>query len=289
MSTINSQTVVTGDIDNNVVDIYKKLMAASVGVDSVYIRAKETVTELMSATDMTKSERAVAITGMLAQITNSLSSQALTGAIALAKDNKESPYVLAKMSADTLATSRQADKLLKDADLITAQIAKTNADRDASVINGWNVQAGMIANTGMVPNASTGVTILADQTMDPLSASYQTIKATEAKVYEGWSNAIRASGTISYTIASGLPTFVVAGQDDGLIAAQTEVARRQYDAFDDNMRQHAVNSSAAMLGVMIGSEAFENPADYTTYINLWVSGMNYLNGLSGTAPNKEMV
>ena len=287
MSTINSQTVVTGDIDNNVVDIYKKLMAASVGVDSVYIRAKETVTELMSATDMTKSERAVAITNMLAQITNSLSSQALTGAIALAKDNKESPYVLAKMSADTLATSRQADKLLKDADLITAQIAKTNADRDASVINGWNVQAGMIANTGMVPNASTGATILADQTMDPLSASYQTIKATEAKVYEGWSNAIRASGTISYTIASGLPTFVVAGQDDGLIAAQTEVARRQYDAFDDNMRQHAVNSSAAMLGVMIGSEAFEDPLDYDKYILKWEAGMNYLTGAG--AANKEIV
>ena len=287
MSTINSQTVVTGDIDNNVVDIYKKLMAASVGVDSVYIRAKETVTELMSATDMTKAERAVAITGMLAQITNSLSSQALTGAIALAKDNKESPYVLAKMSMDTLATSRQADKLLKDADLITAQIAKTNADIDASVINGWNVQAGMIANTGMVPNASTGATILADQTMDPLSASYQTIKATEAKVYEGWSNAIRASGTISYTIASGLPTFVVAGQDDGLIAAQTEVARRQYDAFDDNMRQHAVNSSAAMLGVMIGSEAFEDPLDYDKYILKWEAGMNYLTGAG--AANKEIV
>lgn len=287
MSTINSQTVVTGDIDNNVVDIYKKLMAASVGVDSVYIRAKETVTELMSATDMTKAERAVAITGMLAQITNSLSSQALTGAIALAKDNKESPYVLAKMSADTLLTSRQADKVLKDIDLVTAQIAKSNADRDALVINGWNVQAGMIANTGMAPNANTGVAILADQTMNPLSASYQTIKATEAKVYEGWSNAIRASGTISYTIASGLPTFVTAGQDDGLIAAQTEVARRQYDAFDDNMRQHAVNSSAAMLGVMIGSEAFENASDYTAYINLWTSGMNYLTGAG--AANKEIV
>jgi len=277
MSAINSQTVVTGDIDNNVVDIYKKLMAASVGVDSVYIRAKETVTELMSATDMTKAERAGAITGMLAQITNSLSSQALTGAISLAKDNKESPYVLAKMSADTLATSRQADKLLKDIDLVTAQIAKTNADRDASVINGWNVQAGMIANTGMVPNANTGVTILADQTMDPLSASYQTIKATEAKVYEGWSSAIRANGTVGYTVANGLPTFVTAGTD-GLIEAQTKVARRQYDAFDDNMRQHAVNSSAAMLGVMIGAEAFETAADYLTYINMWTSGMNYLTG-----------
>jgi hypothetical protein len=287
MSTINSQTVVTGDIDNNVVDIYKKLMAASVGVDSVYIRAKETVTELMSATDMTKSERAVAITNMLAQITNSLSSQALTGAIALAKDNKESPYVLAKMSMDTLLTSRQADKVLKDIDMVTAQIAKTEADADALIINGWNVQAGMIANTGMVPNANTGITILADQTMDPLSASYQTIKATEAKVYEGWSNAIRASGTISYTIASGLPTFVVAGQDDGLIAAQTEVARRQYDAFDDNMRQHAVNSSAAMLGVMIGSEAFEDPLDYDKYILKWEAGMNYLTGAG--AANKEIV
>ena len=287
MSTINNQIVVTGDIDNNVVDIYKKLMAASVGVDSVYIRAKETVTELMSATDMTKSERAVAITNMLAQITNSLSSQALTGAIALAKDNKESPYVLAKMSMDTLLTSRQADKVLKDIDMVTAQIAKTEADADALIINGWNVQANMIANTGMVPNTSTGVTILADQTMDPLSASYQTIKATEAKVYEGWSNAIRASGTISYTIASGLPTFVVAGQDDGLIAAQTEVARRQYDAFDDNMRQHAVNSSAAMLGVMIGSEAFEDPLDYDKYILKWEAGMNYLTGAG--AANKEIV
>ena len=277
MATVSNQIVTTGDIDSNVVDIYKKLMAASVGVDSVYIRAKETMKEVFADGTIKANEKANIMATMLTQLTSSITNQAMTTAFAVAKDNKESPYALAKISEDTRLTGNQADKLLKDTDLVDAQIDKTNTDIDATIINGWKVQSDMIATNGITPNTNTASAILADQSVASNSTKYQEVKLGEAKVYETWSGAIRSAGEVSYSIAAGLPTLV-SYDNNGLITAQTKVARRQYDAFDDNMRQHAVNSSAAMLGVMIGSEAFTSATTYEPYVATWQAGMNYLTG-----------
>lgn len=277
MAIVNNQIITTGDIDSNVVDIYKKLMAASVGVDSVYIRAKETMSEVFKDGTIKANERAEIMANMLGQLTSSITNQAMTTAFAIAKDNKESPYALAKVSEDTRLTGNQADKITKESTLVDKQVDKLATDIDATVINGWKVQSDMIATNGITPNTSTASAILADQSVASSSTKYQEVKLGEAKVYETWSGAIRSMGNVNYTVSSGLPTAVTY-DDNGLVTAQTKVARRQYDAFDDNMRQHAVNSSAAMLGVMIGSEAFTNSDTYGPYIATWQAGMNYLTG-----------
>ena len=281
MAVVNNQIVTTGYIESDVIDIYKSLMAASTGQDSIYIKAKETMKEVFTDGTIKANEKAGIMATMLTQLTSSISNQAMTTAFAIAKDNKESPYTLAKISEDTRLTGEQADKIIKESALVEKQVDKLTADIDATVINGWKVQSDMIATNGIAPNTSTATAILASQTISSSSTKYQETKLGEAKVYETWSGAIRSAGNVNYTISSGLPT-AIATDSTGLIHAQTQVARRQYDAFDDNMRQHAVNSSAAMLGVMIGSEAFTSATTYEPYVATWQAGMNYLTGAGAT-------
>ena len=275
MATITEQKVIVGDI--NVKDIYKELMEASTGQGSAYIRAKETLEVLTNDSNMTEREKADMISQTLIGITNSITTGALDAAIKIATENRDAPYALAKLSADTALVEAQRAKMNKDELLTVEQISKLKADRNKTVIDGWYTQAKMITDTGVLPNVSTGTTILADQTPDVNSKAVQEIKMAQAKVHDTWAGTFRSNGNVSYALdADGRPTGLATLDSEGIVSAQTAVAKRQYQAFDDNKRQHAVNSSASMLGVLIGSSAFTNASDYSEYLGYWSDSMNYL-------------
>jgi len=64
---------------------------------------------------------------------------------------------------------------------------------------------------------------------------------------------------------------------NGLVKQQHAVAVRQEAGFDDNTRQHAANSSANMIGLLLSSDTFSDPADYASYLTLWTTAMTHLN------------
>jgi hypothetical protein len=98
-----------------------------------------------------------------------------------------------------------------------------------------------------------------------------------ADTYAGYADSIMQNGDIGYTVGDKGNLLHAGLSDKGMMHAQARVADRNRIAFDDNMRQHVVNSSASMLAVMIGSEAFESSASYDPYIDQWCHAVGYLN------------
>ncbi len=137
--------------------IYKDLMEVSLGEGSAYLRAKETVTALTKADNkLTVRERADIISSTVSSIATSISSQALNAAITVAKEERDAPYLLAKIKMDSetaaakLYTLKAECTLLEakagdigsSADLKKAQVAKMKAET-------LSVLAGIRADTGL--------------------------------------------------------------------------------------------------------------------------------------------
>lgn len=274
MAIVIDQKVSIGDL--NVKDIYQELMEVSTGQNSAYLRTKETLQDLVDSSTLTDREKSEVISKTLSGIAGNITNSALDAAIKIATENRDAPFALAKVSADTAMTLAQTTKLGKDELLVEEQTKKLSSDIDKQIIDGWYTQGKLIADTGLAPNANTSAAIISDQTVSAQSKAYQDIKLGEAKVYESWSGALMANGNVAYTVANGMPTLITLSST-GLVKAQTDVAVRQEKAFDDNMRQHAANSSASMIGVLLGSEAFTDPADYNGYLTHWTTSLTYLN------------
>ena len=65
------------------------------------------------------------------------------------------------------------------------------------------------------------------------------------------------------------------GTSYGLVTQQYNIAVRQERGFDDNMRQHAANSSASMISMLLSTDT---SVDVTPYLGSWTTALNYLNG-----------
>jgi hypothetical protein len=57
---------------------------------------------------------------------------------------------------------------------------------------------------------------------------------------------------------------------------QTKVAARNVVAFDDNMRQHAVNSSSAMVATLLSNDELNTIDDTKETLCRWNVALDYL-------------
>lgn len=268
---------IVGNLD--VTSIYEELMATSTAEDSVYIRTKETLQAIVMDANLTEREKAEIISQTLATITNTVTNTAMQTAVQIAKENRDAPYTLTKIGADTDLVNANRDKTIKETALLDKQIEKVDADIAYERIQGWAVQAGMYRETGVkTEGLSTAVPVLTftGHTEENGTKVHEN-RLLQAKTYDAWAGTARSNGLVSVGLdANYMPTSFNT-DTEGLTYQQTRVAQRQYQAFDDNKRQHAVNSSASMLGVMIGSSAFTDSNAYTSFLDDWRAAMNYLN------------
>jgi len=265
--------------DLDVIPTYEELMVASVGPDSVYIRAKETIDKLLADGRITSPERANVLSSLLSNIVSSISGQAMALSYEIAKDRRDAPYQLTKAKEDTLLVKEQRNKIA--ADNVTSG---ENIDLIAEEVNlkrfsGWKVQADLVRDDGVNLPTVLETTLLPQGSIET-NKGLKHYQEEQSKIsgYATMAKSFRENGVVGYTAnvdgsISSMSDLQPA--NPGLTQAQYDVAVRQVKAFDDNKFQHAANSSANMISMLISSG--NGGAVSATDADLWRAAVTYLN------------
>ena len=274
--------------DLDVITIYKDLMKVSTGPDSGYIRAKETLQAILDGGQLKGSEEANMVAQTISGIASSITSSALQAAIEIAKENRNGKYVLTKMREDTLLTQQQREKLAEDTANATKEGALVDQKVKESIIDGWVKQAAMEKDSGVtldnLPLIDTTTNMTSTMITDK-GMKWEQEQQIKMSVYATLAKSFRESGTVTWTVDPGTNKITtitdLAPTAPGLTRQQELVAIRQRQAFDDNKVQHAANSSANMIGLLLS--ASDSGAITTADVTKWRLAVDELNSVTPAA------
>lgn len=205
----------------------------------------------------------------------------------------------------------------ENTELITAQTLKVGSDRlhveatttsiasdtKLKVMSGWKAQADLYWDYGVLAYNLTAAQDIVPESMydKDFGIKRQTISKAQADVYTTLATNYRQNGQLDISskgdvfpnnnLPVGLSIIQKAvgvtptAAELGLTYEQTKVAERQVTGFDDNMRQHIVNSSASMISMLLATEeaSLATTAD-TEILPLWMDAAQHLNGNSDYTP-----
>ena len=261
---------------------YRELMIASMDKDSVYIHAKETMEEFFNNSTMTDVDKANILSEMLTQMVAGVTSNAMGSAIQIAKENRDGVYQLTAIREDTLLKQEQRDKLAQDTANAVIQGGLLKAQKDEMVIKGWAEQASMEKDLGVVLAnlpATTDTVKLPSTAVSDQGTKWEQMQQLKMSVYATLAKSYRENGTITWTVDAAtnkINTITdLAPATPGLTKRQEQVAIRQEKAFDDNKVQHAANSSANMIGLLLASA--DSQAISKSNVTKWQTAIDYLN------------
>lgn len=266
----------------DVAKYYSDLMNISMDKDSIYIHAKETMQAFFENSNMTDPDKANILSGMLTQMVGSITANSMSTALSVAKEERDGTYQLTKLREDTLLTQEQRDKLAQDKDNAVSQGKLIDAQRDEIVIKGWAEQASMEKDLGVILSnlpSTTDIAKLPSTAVSDKGTKWEQMQQLKMSVYATLAKSYRENGTITWTVDSTtnkINTITdLAPATPGLTKRQEEVAIRQEKAFDDNKVQHAANSSANMIGLLLSAS---DPGALTADdVTKWRTSIDYLN------------
>ena len=257
------------DVGLNITPIYTELMKASTGRGSAYLKAKETILDYVKKNNLTEIEKATLVSKTITDLTSKVTTEAMQLAYNIAKENRDAPYTLTKLREDTKHITASTAKLEQD----TINAAKAG---DAETMAIKKAQAELYRDYGVnIANLDPSSTTIA---FDDYGAKHEAITMAKADTYNKYASSFRQNGVVTLDMSPGngyLGTSTI-GTSYGLVTQQYNVAVRQEKGFDDNMRQHAANSSASMISMLLSTDTSVN---VTPYLGSWTSALNYLNGL----------
>jgi len=273
---------VVGSLD--VIPTFIAIMQESTGKDSVYIRAKETMQNFLDSANMSDVEKASQLQQTLVSITANLTDAALNASIQIAKEDREAPYKLAEQRESTLLKQQQRENLAKEYDNMVLQGDAMEIDTQLKVVKGWAEQAAMEKDYGIdLSNLPTTSTVkLPETAIRDRGTRWEQMQQTKMSVYATLAKSYRENGVVSWTVddeTNKINTITdLAPNTPGLTKRQEDVAIRQKQSFNDNMAQHAANSSANMIGLLLS--AADAGAITDNDVDRWRRALDYL--LSGT-------
>jgi len=262
-TTLDSFSKEDGDLD--ILQKYTDLMQASIGEESIYMRAKDTYSVIFKDLQITESEKAKIVSESVNTIIATLSATAMQTSLQWAKDERDGAYSLAKVKADTDLAIAQAAKVAEEICLAEKQTEKVCADITATI-------AGSIRDNGSV------ATYDADSSCTPTALNdeglkYQQTLLVASDTYSKYADAFRKSGVVDILTDAGDNTLKgMSGDDAGYTWQQSENAERQRIAYEDSKRTHAANSAASMIGQMLTAEVDTNADD----VNRWRKAVDFL-------------
>jgi CheY-specific phosphatase CheX len=267
VATIEYNQVLVGNID--ITDTYKKLMQASTGQGSAYLKAKETINDsLSSMVGLSDNDRGKILSDTISSIAKEITVSAMEMALKIEMENRDAPYALTKLKADTMLASAQVYKIGADID-----IAKQELTNQTTA--GWIAQATAYRDYGVQTwNMSAGEQIVPATAYTDYGIKVQTIKKATADTYMSYASSYRKDGNVTFTTNPDGSFNTVNGDLSGLTYYQTGVAKRQIKGFEDNMRQHVVNSSASMVSMLLTANV--PGIDYAPYLSQYSNAAAYL-------------
>ena len=242
---------------------YQELMKESLGSDSVYIRAKETIQELTQEGDMTNTDKAKIISEVVSSLSGSLSNACMSTALNWA--NAEKDIALKKLQLEKELDILDKDKLIKEAQLdktrqeniaIQAQTIKTYGT--PTVVDGLVTS---IADDGKISyetsllqqervNKEKDAKILDSKLNESYVAIHKVVADTVTN-YGAWNY---SNSTIGPDGLAAAPTRYEASGVVPLSDVQREIAKEQAKGYAYNAWANALTGTSSMLGTAIASE-----------------------------------
>jgi hypothetical protein len=245
-------------------------MKAATGQDSIYIKAKETMQDFYdNNSGLTDTQKATMMSQMITEIAKSVSSESMQLALKIDMENRDAPYALTKLKADTMLTNAQVFKTCTDIDISKQELINQR-------VAGWISQATAYRDYGVQTwNMDDGQTIVPEFEYTDYGIKVQTIKKAIADTYMAYASSYRKDGIVTFdTREDGSFDNETYGDQSGLTYYQTGVAKRQIRGFEDNMRQHVVNSSASMISMLLTANV--PGIDYAPYLSQYSAAAEYL-------------
>jgi len=285
---------VTGE-DINIIDTYKTLMEASLGEQSAYLRAKETVEDLVSNANLTGREKAEIVSNTIGQIATSITTQAMEMAYKIKVENRDAPYALAKLKADVESINQQTINASKDYDIKAQQVEQAKQEIINSRVHNelLNIESKMkydlaITNSGIAVATAGWKTDVAKGTKYDM---YLLNRANAyGKAYSEIASSFRANGNLTvqvtdstleldgFTTLSPTVSDPLTGEGDlgrGHVYQQTRIAKRNVEAFDDNKYQHVINAASSFLA--LGASSPNLAGAYNDVLGMWKSSVHKIN------------
>lgn len=249
----------------DVVSKYTELMQATIGEDSLYVKAKETLHEIFNDFQLSEQERVAQVTGFVLNLATNLSNSAMQTALGWSKEERDGAYALAKLKADTEIALASIEKVKADICIAEKELELKCAEITA-------VSAASIRDNGRVQTYEADGCKVASLYDEGLK--YEQIKQVEADVYRIHADNFRKSGIVVIgrdpddNVVKGL-----SGDEDGYTYQQIINAERQRIAYEDSKRNHVANSTASMIGQMLTAEEAPSAED----VQRWREAIDYLN------------
>lgn len=276
-------TVISLDTSMDVISKYKQLVEASANGESLYVRAREVIKALKEDNLITNGDEGTAIAQVVAQLSGSASSQAMS--TALAWESAEKELVLKK------------EELEKKIDLLKIEATKAEYDVDLAKVTKNAAEAKMIREYGAnIVYVNGSVATLPDEgrAYEEIKSMKQSTLNAEATNYGIKAQTEQAHASIHKLVAD---TYVNHGMYSGYTVSEhgitgtqklntgyvtlsemnRVVAGEQAKGYVLNAYSNAASSSAGMIGTLVAAEIPGlNP---TQYLQTWKSAVDKLNNL----------
>ena len=252
---------VTSTID--IAGKYETLVQQSLGGNSAYIRAKETIQDLVESGAIDDAQKAEVISSIVGGIVSNITSSSMSAALEWAKYEKE--IELKKLELDL-----QLAILTKEEELKEAQIAQIKTQDSLALVESrrmygigtFDVTTGallgltdegkvwndMLLVTQNTTNAGVEETLLTSKIKESEVAIHKVVADTYVN-YGSYTFAHSPSG-----VTSVVPTH---GAHVTLSQTQKDIAIEQGKGYAYNAWANALTGSASMLGTAIASDYFD--------------------------------
>jgi len=278
------------------IDRYKELMEVSLSDESAFLAAKEIIEDLVSSNELTAREKAEIVSKTVGDIATSITTNAMQLAYQASVEERNAKYVVTKLREDMLLAKGNADRMDKEVELVQAQKDQIAAEIIAAHVRKQEVQLKMLSEYGLtsIPSPTDNIDA-ANATVKGNNSIYaKKINLEDATIYDKWATTYRQNGHLWFNSNGEVLTSVVDAGDPndeltkGLIYNQSRVAVRQYNGFDDNMRQHVVNASSSMVSMMLANSDAVDASKIVDAYQKWSTGVEYLNNRGSTEALPEL-
>ena len=256
---------VTSDFD--VINKYEQLTAQALSGDSAYIRAKETINELVSSGSLDEAQKAEVISNVIATISAGITTAGMQTALQWASAEKD--FALRKLQLE-----KELDVIDQDALLKTAQVTSVNNEIQLTKVESRRMFGipvfdgnGDIASLDNSGKVYTEILLTEAQQTKIVSEELltgQKIVESQAAVHKIVADTYVNYGNYTYTAPTETGVGTVTknhGAFKTLSDTQQEIAIEQAKGYVYNAWANALTGSASMLGTAIAAEYAEFGAD----------------------------
>ena len=264
------------ETDLDVISKQRQLVDEALGPDSMYIRMKETLLDLVEKGDIKGQEKAQLISQTITQMSASITANVMNTGLAWAEAEK-------RLALQKEELEKQLDLLIQNGLLAENQVANSLADRQLK-------QAQLLRLYGTPSKDSDGnVVLLANEgkeylTMENIEADTAN-KAIQGEVLtatkeQNWAQTHKLiadtyvnHGVFTWTSLNDKGLSGVNKTNVGYVTLsdlQKQVSKEQARGYVYNAWANAASAGASMLGTLAGAELESIPSTtWTEMINLW--------------------